>query len=261
MSSPVLRGAHGFNVGASTSVNLNVTFPTSLAVGDFMFVWVAEGGSTAVSWSCSAPVSGNAFTTVTELAGASNQAQLLYKTADSQDVTNAAGSTAYTVVCSVAHLCVAVAAAYSNVGGFDPVPTTSGQANTSSTTVSVPGITTTINGDILVWLGQTSTGAGGAPAAITQAAGFTAQTTESDAATTSGAGTNSGMLMADFTQTTAGATGAENGTLASGHANVGFMFALSGPTGTSPNAGLSAGTGVPPGPAPSVSLNMTIQGV
>ena len=162
MSSPVLRGATGFNNGSAASVNLSVTFPTSLAVGDFMFIW-AGSAATTLTWTCSAPVSGTAFSVITAASGASGSAQLLYKTADSQDVTNAAASTAYTAVCSVSHLIAGVAGAYSNVGGFDPTLSSSGQYNASSTTLAVPGITTTINGDMLLWFGFTEIGAGGTP--------------------------------------------------------------------------------------------------
>lgn len=225
---PVLRGATGFNSGAAATTTINVTFPTAVQLGDLLLIYSAQESSVLTTWTCTAPVSGAAFTQV-PVGGdgvLTGVCQLLWKWADAQDVTNCAASTAYTVTESGSHLTACVAAAYGNVGSFDPYPDSSGKINPSSTTITVNGLVTTKPNSTLVWFGFGGGGGGATPAAVTAPSGFTAEITQSN--TTSSSGTNVGLLMADKEQAANGASGSMNGTLASGHTNGGVAIALAG---------------------------------
>lgn len=111
----------------------------------------------------------------------------------------------------------------------DPQPSVSGVINTSSTTVAVPGVTTTTSGDILVWYGFSSAPAQGAgttsvPPPITLPTGFTR-----GAAQVNSTGVNiqnTGIVGGYKTQATAGPTGNENGSITAAQVNGGLLVAI-----------------------------------
>ena len=222
---PTLRGCVGSSTGAGTSATVTATLPTGIVAGDFILLFCGAG-TTATS------ATATGFTAVTATDSGSRTLTFLYKTA-----TGTEGSSV-TVTFAGSHAEAVVACAYGGVSGFDPTPTSSGQLNASSGTITVPGVTTTNNGDQLVWFGYTSIGSGGTPAAITKPTGFTAQMTQVKT-THGGSATNVGVIMADATQATAGATGNENGTVATAEVNGGLLIALSGASTESGSLNLS----------------------
>lgn len=216
-ASPVtLRAASTASTGttAGGAAPLNFTIPAGTQPGDILVIWCYAGTSSVISWSATG------WTAVTVVSGTSGACQLLYRVA-----TGAEGSTV-TVTCSAPEQWAGVIAGYYNINSvspFDPAPA-SGQINTSSTTVAAGSITTTLAGDKLLWFGAIDAGSGGTPAVLTVPSGFTAEVTQ--VSTSAASGTNVGVIFGDVTKATAGATGAENGTAASGHVNAGCLISV-----------------------------------
>lgn len=214
-----LRGTTAQNVGTTTATTLAVKMPSTVIKGDFLGIWCGAPTSTNITFSASGWNTVSALNSSNTVAG-----QLLWKTAAG----NEAG-TSVTVTCSASELFGAVAFAYANVNDttsvsmFDQLPAVSGTGNASSTTVGTNNIQTNFNQDVLVWIGMIDAASGGTPAVLTVPAGFTPRITQTN--TTSASATNAGILMGDWYQNQAGIfTG--DGTAASGHANAGFVFAL-----------------------------------
>jgi hypothetical protein len=226
-----LRAASTASTGATAggAAPLNFTIPAGTQPGDILVIWCFAGTSSVISWT--AP----GWTAVTVTSGANGACQILWRVA-----TGAEGAPV-TVTCSAPQQWAGVIAGYSGentASPFDPAPA-SGQINASSTVVAAASITTTKPGDRLLWFGAIDAGSGGTPAVLTVPAGFTAEVTQ--VSTSAASGTNVGVIYGDATQGSAGATGAKNGTAASGHANGAALISIT-PGVTVPGA-LSSATG------------------
>ena len=222
-ASPVtLRAASTAGTGAAAggAGPLSFTIPAGTAIGDLLVIWAFAGTSTALTWSATG------WTAVTAVSGANGACQILYRVADGTE------GSSVTVTCSVAEQWAGVIAGYYNTNPaslFDPAPS-SGQVNASSTTVAAASVTTVTGGDKLLWFGAIDAGSGGTPAVLTVPSGFTAEVAQ--VSTSAVSGTNAGVIYGDLTQVTAGATGAENGTAASAHANAGCLISITAQYGT-----------------------------
>lgn len=212
---PGLRaGSAAVTTGAGSATTLPFTVPSGTAVGDRICIWLF-GNTSGRTFSAT----GYTAQASTNLSGATISGGLLYKTAVSGDL----GGSVTVTISGTASAWGGIIFAAAATSGFDPTPADGGQLNAASTTLAVPGQTTTINGDLLVWVAGTRSGAaGGAPGTITIPAGFTGQVSE--ASTTSATATNVGVIMATATQATAGATGSENGTVSASQANGGQVI-------------------------------------
>lgn len=167
--------------------------PTGLATNDFVLIWVTSGTGNTFT----VPL----FTPVTRVSGTASQ-QLFYRAIDGTE------SWPLTVTLPSSGITVGVCIAYRGVNlltPFDPAPTLSGKTTAATTSLQPLAVTTTVNGDQLVWFGMTrSTATNIAPQTVTQPAGLTIQ--GSQANTTSTTHFNVGVLVADIVQVTAGAT-------------------------------------------------------
>jgi hypothetical protein len=209
-----LRSTSSGSTGATTATSFTIAQPTGLSVGDWCLLWVDIGNTTRTA-------TATGFTAVTASSGNSQSPCLLYR-----QITGSESWPLTVTLSGAATDAVGIIYAAQGANGLDPVPTSSGQTNASSTTISVPGITTTSANDLLVWFGATSSASGGTPNTITAPSGFTARGSQVN--DTQSAATNLGALVADATQSSAGASGAQNGTIASpSRVTSGVLVALS----------------------------------
>lgn len=218
---PSLRGTpNAFTTGSVASTTLSVTKEAGTASGDMIFMWCVCGVA-GQTFSCPG------FSSKPAVSGTNGSAQLLYRQADGTE------GASFTVTASSSRLFGAIRGTVIGPTAlsflFDPVPSASGQVNANSTTVTVAGVTTTQNGDLLIWLGF-DVGVGGAtPQAITLPAGGGGITWASAFAqvnSTAGGLPNVGARMATATQATAGTTGSQNGSLGSAQPSGGMLLSI-----------------------------------
>ena len=222
MPSTLETGAAAVTTGSGSATTLSFTVPSGTQTGDYICIWCAGNSSTRT-------FSATGYTEVdTGNTGAAVNGSLLYKVASAGDL----GGSVTVTESGSASAWAGVIFSVSAPGGWDPsAPTSGGQANTASTTITVPGLTTTTSGDLLVWVGAVRAGAaGGTAGTITPPTGFTTAVAEAKSSSTSLA--NIGVLLATTTQATAGATGSENGTSSVSQANAGLLLAFAGSSGT-----------------------------
>lgn len=214
---PTLRaGSAAVNTGAGSATTLSFPVPSGTQVGDLICIWSFINNS-----SRTLSATGYTAQASTNTGGATASGGLLYKTAASGDL----GGSVTVTISGTATVWGGVIFAVGATAGFDPTPSDGGQVNLASTTITVPGQTTTLNGDLLVWPAGTRSGSsGGAPGTITVPTGFSSQVAQSN--TTSTTATNVGVILATATQTTAGATGNENGSVSLSQANAGEVISF-----------------------------------
>ncbi len=197
-----------------------VDAPTGLALGDFCLIGAAVTSASATRLAILG------FTAVTAVEnGVTYTFQLFYR------VCTGTEGTSFPVIIGpdgairdIAIQCIAYTGVL-NANPFDPsTPTTSGNQNPVSTMITVSGITTTVDGDQVVWFGHTETNVGGGPATIRPPSGFTAQAPQVN--TSDKMGANVGVLVADLAQGTAGATPNVDGSLGVARQNGGIVVGL-----------------------------------
>jgi hypothetical protein len=215
--SAAVASATGFSTGANiTALTATVTLPSGAMNGDVIVIFVNETGS-GLTWSVPN------FTAVTAASGTNCSCQVLYRILDGSG--NDPGAT-FTITESAggqfAGTCMRVTGA-SNTSPFDPAPT-SGQVNASSTNITAPGITTTVNGDLLIW-GGCDRVPSGTPNAITLPAGYTDSGAGQSSSSAAGH-SNSGNIAGYIVQGSAGATGNIVGTEGSATANGAVLLGM-----------------------------------
>jgi hypothetical protein len=211
-----ITAATAFGTGASAgSLTATVTTPSGAVAGDILVIYACRG-TAATTWS--AP----GFTAVTAATGSNGAGQVLYRVLDGSG--SDPGAT-FTLTCSASAIFAGICVRVSTSGGtFDPAAT-SGQVNVSSTNIPAAGITTTRNGDLIIWAGGIDAGAGGTPAVITLPAGYS-DSGAGQSNTSNGAGTNVGVLCGSVLQAAAGATGTVTGTGATAHVNMAVLLGI-----------------------------------
>lgn len=202
-----LRGATTASTGSSTSTaSYTIAKPSGVVNGDALLIYVVIRGTNAASTPAG-------FSAVTATTFSSTECQLFYRVADGTE-----GST-FTLSWTGANPSAAVCLAYAGVSGsiFDPAaPSASGAAGTTNGIPTASSITTTVNGDTLVWFAVTKTSAsGGTPGTISPPAGFSTEAAQIST-TVASAAPNVAAYAADMTQPAAGATGTLAGTNTSG---------------------------------------------
>lgn len=239
--------ALGFSTGATPSTTVSVPVPSGVTVGDLILIWVVSqvAGMTFSD-------TGDGFTAVTAATGQNCSAQLLYRTATSADVTLSSDSGDYTVTASVSHSMAGIVLDLPGAS-FDPsTPTSSGQLlSTAGTAVSANGVTTTNNGDLLLWFAGIRNASGTVPT-IGVPSGFTTQVSQTNSST---GGANVGAIFAYETQATAGATGAEAGSFSESDDGGALLVAVSQAASFTGAAALS-GTGTMQG---TIQLPLTVR--
>lgn len=225
---PTLRaGSAAVTTGSGTATTLIFTVPSGTQVGDTIVIW-CFGNIAAHTQSAT----GYASLAATNTGSATCSGGVLSKTAVLGDLGGSVTVTRSGSATTWGGVIFAVGA----TAGFDPTPADGGQINLASTTLTVPGQTTTLNGDLIVWpAGVKSGSAGGTPATITIPAGFTTQVAQSN--TTSTTVVNAGVILATATQTSAGATGNENGSVSVSQANGGMVICFGDTGGTAVSDG------------------------
>lgn len=201
------RGATTGGTGTST-VLTSYTIPnpswnpaTSTSYpGDVCLLWVTLRGATVLN----VPAG---FTAVTASVLSSSQYQLFYRVTDGSE-----GATFTISWASGGNTSQAVANSYpgmDTVAILDPVPSASGIAGLAGAS-----ITTTHDGDILVWLAASKTAsAGQTPGLFTPPAGFYTEIAQQS--TVTAANPNVTAFLADMQQASRGATGTLTGTSSS----------------------------------------------
>lgn len=207
--SPVLAAATGFSSGSGTNVTTaSITKPTGSVSGNLLIIFANETGA-SITWSIPG------FTAVTPASGTNCSCQVLYRVLDGS---GSDPGTTFTITCNPggqwAGTCMRVTGASTSTP-FDPSPT-SGQVNASSTSITAPGITTTINGDLLIWCGADRVPSG-TPNAMTLPASYT--DSGAGQSNSSSASSNAGNCAGYLVQGSAGATGNVIGTEGSATAN------------------------------------------
>jgi hypothetical protein len=211
---PVLRGVTAWNSGSSNSTaTITVNLPVGYQPGDMLIIWLVWNGT-----GTSPTLSGwTSYTKVTGTIGVKMFTRVATGTEGSSVSVNFASGFVYSGLC----------ADYENVNlaaPLDPVPPNSGQINAASTTITVPGVTTSRSDDELVWFGATTGPSGSAPGTITVPTGFTAEVSQDNSASTSAR--NSGTILADQLEAAPGATGNRNGASSTSVINAGMLVAL-----------------------------------
>jgi hypothetical protein len=214
---PVLRGETLQNSGTgNTGSTITVNLPSGIQVGDMLVIWMTWNGTstnpTLTGWT--------GYTKVTNTIGI----KMFTRVADGTEGSSVSIGFAPGFNES---LIAADYAGVSSVTPLDPVPPSSGQINNASTTITVPGVTTTIANDELVWFGATTGPSGATPGVITVPSGFTTESAQNNTSNT--IGRNEGTILADQELATAGATGNENGASSTSVVNAGVLVSLAGP--------------------------------
>lgn len=208
------QGSQGNTTSAS---NITVTLNNAPSNNDLLLAYCTSS-TTAITFSSTG------WTAVTALS-ATVSGQFLYRVADGTEgtsVTYTINSGSHFQVAAVVGLTGALTGTNS---GMDPsVPSTSGQSNASSTNLAAAGITTTTNGDMLVWFGAVVDGTG-VPPDVTPPTGFSSNVI--DVAGSGSSIANVRIAVATMTQSSAGATGTETGTIASASASFGLLVGVS----------------------------------
>jgi alkaline phosphatase D len=202
------------------STTLNVP-AQPVVVGDLIMIWCAVGFP-SITWIASGftavPASSNNST------GQHSSCQLLYRTADSTDVSLWQSTGSYTVTISTFHAWDAVIIIS---GQADPALSglaNSGSLQSSSTSLTANSITTSQSGDVLVWLGVAMCASGSTPLPITVPAGYTQLGIQLNS---SGVGTaNTGMTIATANQSSPGATGAVSGSISAAQGTGGLLIGV-----------------------------------
>ncbi len=252
-----LRAGSSAVTTGTSSATLNVTIPSGTVVGDTVLIWPTMGFQTIT-------FSATGFTAQTATSTTFASCQLLSRVMDGTEGWTP-GTTTVTVTASASHSWNAVICAVGDTAGFDPALSGSGQINASSTTLSVPGVTTTAANDLLVWFGFEQFGSGVTPAIeITVPSGFTAAVTE---VLSSGVNTsNIGTLFATHTQAAAGATGNEDGSISTARVNGGLVVSFAPAAAGAPGYAQPGKTWLrrfhhrqqpPPAPVPVPAVNVT----
>ena len=224
---PVIAAASAFSTGASAgTLTATVTTPPGAVAGDLLVVYAARGTG-ATTWS--AP----GFTAVPAATGTNGAGQVLWRILDGSG--SDPGAT-FTITCSASAIfsgvCMRVTG---SARQFDPAAT-SGQVNVSSTSITAPSITTTLNGDLLIWGGGIDAGGGAVPETITLPAGYT-DSGAGQANSGAGAGTNTGVACGSVIQPAAGPTGTVSGSVTPvAHVNMAVLLGVAAltPAGSTP---------------------------
>lgn len=214
---PSLRAGSQSRTTGTSATTLAMTVPSGAVSGDKIIIFCAAALGSQ-TWS--AP----GFTASTAATGSTGSCQILRRTMDGTEGWTP-GTSTITVTIGASHAWDAIICAVP--GGYDPTPGT-GQVNAASTTIAVPGVTTTHTNDLLIWFGfcDGTGGGAGSPGTITVPSGYTAQVSQ---ANTTGVGsvTNIGVLMGTKTVAAAGATGTQNGSASGSFINGGVLVAIS----------------------------------
>lgn len=202
---PTLRaGSAIVTTGAGTATTLSFTVPSGTAVGDTIGIWLFTG-LTSRTFSAT----GYTYTAATNPGSASASGGLLFKTAVIGDL----GGSVTVTISGAATVWAGTIFAVLASSGFDPSTADGGQISTSASSVSDSNTNTTLlNGDLVMWPGGCRSGAGGGtPATITppsSATGYSGfSTVVAQSSTTHASVVNVGIILAKFTQTSAGNTG------------------------------------------------------
>lgn len=190
-------GAGATGTGTSLVVNNPLWNGSSTPAGQLLLIWGVASGATTLS--CSG------FSAATPSSG-QNDAAVLF----SLTTTGTEGST-FTVGAGTSRI---LGAAAIGIGGqaaspFDPTPTDSGNLLAGVGASVSYDITTTLNGDLLVWFGLSRVPSG-TPATITLPAGYSSRLTQTNS---TGAGANVGFTIGTTVQTSAGDAGTPAGSL------------------------------------------------
>lgn len=214
---PSLRAGSQSKTTGGSSATLAMTVPSGAVSGDkiIIFCAVANGSNT---WSASG------FTAATAASGSTGSCQLLTRTMDGTEGWTP-GTSTVTVTESASHAWCAIIVAIP--GGYDPNPA-AGQVNAASTTINVPGVTTTHTGDLALWFAFSDGVGGGAgsPGTITVPSGYAAAVSQANS-TGVGSVTNIGVLLGTKTISAAGATGTQSGTTSGSFINGGVLLCIS----------------------------------
>ena len=203
-----------FGSGAAASLTATVTVPSGSAAGDLLILYAARG-TAATTWT--AP----GFTAVPAATGTNGACQVLWRLLDGS-ASDPQGT--FTITCSQSALFAGVCLRVQRAApGFDPAPT-SGQVNVSGTSLPAPGITTTVNGDLLIWCGGIDASNVIAPTLVLPA-GYT-DCGAGQSNTTAAAGTNMGVVAGTVVQGSAGATGTVTGTSPAAHVNMAVLLGV-----------------------------------
>jgi hypothetical protein len=205
---------------AAAGTTIAITLPTTIALNDIIFLFVATGASTG---NLTAPN----FTEIVKVQAQSRTIWLAYKIALGTE-----GGTSVTVTDTNSNVKAGGALAFfgteagAPVFGFDPaVPTNgNGQINASSTTIATPQLTMARDCSRKVWFAATAaTTAGGVPPAITRPGTFSNALAQVNATST---GNNMGVHIGHQSAGSAGPSGSVDGSAASACVNGGIFLAL-----------------------------------
>jgi hypothetical protein len=251
--------AGSFSTGSTPAASVAVPVPSGVALGDLIMMFVVSQAA-----SMTFADTGDGFTAV-GTSGQNCSTGFLYRTATSADVTLSASSGSYTITPSATHSMAGIIVDAPGAA-YDPsAPTTGGVLlSAAGTAISSNSVTTLVNGDLLLWFGAVRSPATADSAAITIPSGFSTVVAQ---VTTTFSTVNVGAILATATQATAGATGAEAGTLGNALDDGGaLLVAITQSSGTNANAGNAASTGKSLGEddsaaAGEITLNMTIRGM
>jgi hypothetical protein len=209
-----------FGTGAvPSSSTVSAPAPVDVGLGDLLIIWLTDV-LTPVTFT----IAGSSGWTQITSSGQNCQGTLFYKNADPTDVSLSASAGSYTLTPSAAHSTQGIIV-HAPGYGFDPVPADAGQYVSAATSTSFPytGVTTSTDGDTILFFGVTRVSSG-APPVMALPGGFS--TLVAQANTTASAAANVGVFLGTQTQATAGATGTQTFTSATGGDGGAFMLAL-----------------------------------
>jgi len=217
--------AASFSTASTPSSTVSAPAPAGTAAGDLLLIWVVSQAA-AMTFSVTAGSSG--WNAVTAATGQNFSAQLLWKAADSTDVSLSGSAGSYTVTASVLHS-IAGIIALAPGASFDPsTPASSGQLLAAAAlTYPVTGVTTVTPGDTLLLFAGARWNSG-ATGTMTLPGGWAAAVAELD--TTVAAAANVGVMLGTQVQGSAGATGTQTVTLSLSVDGGGLLVALTQPT-------------------------------
>lgn len=191
--------------------SFTITVPTGVVDGDFIvFAAVSDGNDV----SCGVP------TGFTKLYDINSTADGTCFTVGYKIAASEGASWSYTTAGGITVICAVWA--YSGRNGVSPLETSSQNSssvlNASPWTVNATGVTTTTNGDDLIWVVDHDQNVLTGPGTTTPPAGYTLRS--------DGGAAGRWLALADFNQSTAGATGTVSGTGTHVGASAGWCVAL-----------------------------------
>lgn len=220
MAGPAIEaGSQALGTGTATATTQTFTIPSGTQTGDTVCIYcVAAANVTFSSGTGATAFTAQAVTT----GGSAPFGMLLTHTYTGSEGWTPGTSTV--VVTKSASAAAWVGVIFSVLGTFDPALSGSGAQSAGSTTVAIAGVTTTNNGDLIIWIASNTTASGVTPGTITPPTGYTSITGQ--VSTTNSSHANSGLIVATNTQTTAGATGTISGTDSAAQAYAGVVIGV-----------------------------------